>query len=119
VIGVLPRSPFDRGPAEFWIPLVFSPGMMNRENHWLTVAGRLRNGVTLAQAREDMDALNAALAETRAAHQRESKIEVQSLDSLTTGETQRRSLLVCLAAALIPARRAAATDAMVVLRDEG
>src|SRR2546430_143744 len=63
VIGVMPKG-FDfplrgerwnRGPAELWVPLAFTPAELQEwgveYNH--TVVGRLKRGVTPAQAQED------------------------------------------------------------------
>lgn len=54
VIGVLPEGSFDRWTAVLWKPLVFTPAQRTREGVWLLVTGRLRRGVSLEQAREDM-----------------------------------------------------------------
>jgi len=58
--------PFVRFPErdlDFWSPLVVDDrGRQNRGNFWLDVAGRLRDGVTLPQARAEMDTLSRALA---------------------------------------------------------
>ncbi|MGE5322968.1 MAG: ABC transporter permease [Actinomycetota bacterium] len=61
IIGVLPRG-FHLPPseAEVWTPLVFSQEDLapdNRGNHGLLVIGRIKDGMTLAQARSDMQAV--------------------------------------------------------------
>jgi hypothetical protein len=43
VIGVLPPGAFDRDPARYWVPLVFTPERMNG-SHWLEAVGRLAPG---------------------------------------------------------------------------
>ena len=40
--------------ASFWKPIVFAPDQLTRGYHWLGAVGRLRPGVTLDQAREEM-----------------------------------------------------------------
>jgi len=69
VIGIMPagfRSPFIERDQEIWIPLVddplFSGWMTRRAGHWMGVIGRLKPGVTLAQAQAEMDAINVSLA---------------------------------------------------------
>jgi putative ABC transport system permease protein len=63
VIGVMPAGfNFPRG-AELWTPMNFqiSPGMKQRKAHFLRPIGRLKPGLTLAQAQADMDAIAAGL----------------------------------------------------------
>jgi predicted permease len=59
VIGVLPPSP----PAEtMYVPLIFSPQeRLNRGGHFLRVFARLKSGITLQQARADMERVGAEL----------------------------------------------------------
>lgn len=65
VIGVMPADfnfPFNGG--EMWVPLVFEPkDLNNRESHFLQVMGLLKPGVTIGQAREDLNAIAARAAE--------------------------------------------------------
>src|SRR6185295_14620619 len=59
VIGVMPPG-FTVGSEriEAWIPLALDPAKPGfRGNHYLFLVGRLRNGVSLAQARSEMDGL--------------------------------------------------------------
>ncbi|HEY4299683.1 MAG TPA: ABC transporter permease [Candidatus Didemnitutus sp.] len=58
VIGVLPAgTPFDRDWAKMWRPLTFLPDNMTRNFHWFGAVARLRPGVTLEQAKAQMDAI--------------------------------------------------------------
>ena len=58
IVGVLPASSvFDRAPAQIWRPLAFRPSNMTRDFHWMISFARLKEGVTLAQARANMDAI--------------------------------------------------------------
>ena len=45
------------------VPLVFKPEQLNHDFHWLLVMGRLKPGVTIKQAQENMDAVTAHIAE--------------------------------------------------------
>lgn len=58
VIGVMPPG-FDVGSEhiEAWIPLALDPAQMRRGNHYLYLIGRLKDGVSLPQARSEMDNL--------------------------------------------------------------
>ena len=58
IVGVLPAtSAFDRAPVQIWRPLAFKPSNMTRDFHWMISFARLKDGVTLAQARANMDAI--------------------------------------------------------------
>jgi len=56
ILGVMPPTfAFGSNEMDFWIPVHFSPGdLVYRGNHNLTVVARLKPGVSLAQASEDM-----------------------------------------------------------------
>lgn len=65
VIGVMPatfRFPFDGAPlsemADVWVPIAFDPHLLRPENRTqefgVGLVGRLKPGVTLAQAQQDM-----------------------------------------------------------------
>jgi putative ABC transport system permease protein len=58
IIGVLPEGgAFDRAAIQVWRPLAFEPSNMTRNFHWLTSFARLKDGVTLEQARAAMDVI--------------------------------------------------------------
>jgi len=58
IVGVLPAaSAFDNGFQQIWRPLAFKPSNMTRDFHWMISFARLKDGVTLAQARANMDAI--------------------------------------------------------------
>ena len=64
IVGVMPEGfEFPRN-AELWIPMNFDhPGMQQRKAHFLRPIGRLKPGVTLAQAQADTDVVANRLAE--------------------------------------------------------
>ena len=56
VVGVLESSPaFDRTPGQIWKPLAFFPDNMTRDFHWFGALGKTKGGVTLEQARAEME----------------------------------------------------------------
>jgi putative ABC transport system permease protein len=58
IVGVLPAtSVFDRAPAQIWRPLAFKPSNMTRDFHWMISFARLKDGITLTEARANMDAI--------------------------------------------------------------
>ena len=66
VVGIMPeqfRFPLMRESRQLWIPLrqdpLFGAWTERRGGHWLQVTGRLRPGVTPAQAQADLDAIAA------------------------------------------------------------
>ena len=63
VVGVQRPGIFDRQEAQLTVPLVFKPEQVNHDFHWLLVMGRMKPGVTLKQAQENMDAVTAHIAE--------------------------------------------------------
>ena len=62
VVGVLAPGIGDRFDFELAAPLAFRPEQINHDYHWLLAMGRLKPGVTLQQARADMDAVTAHIA---------------------------------------------------------
>jgi len=63
VIGVQPPGQPDRLARQIVVPFVFSPEQINHDVRWLVVLGRLKSGVTIAQANADMDSVSRHLAE--------------------------------------------------------
>src|SRR6185369_2180940 len=63
VIGVMPAGLSLPQAAELWVPLNFDvePGMKQRKAHFLRPIGRLKPGVSLAQAQADTDVIAAHL----------------------------------------------------------
>jgi putative ABC transport system permease protein len=101
VAGVLPPGVFDRDQTEFWKPLVFTPAQLSSQTHWLTVYGRLRAGVTIAQARERMQAIYAATLDTAPLEERKGTIAIAPLAQLLLGSSLERSILVAFGAVLL------------------
>jgi putative ABC transport system permease protein len=63
VVGVLEPGSWDRAPANIWIPIAFTPAeIANRQVRPLIVDGRLKPGVTVEQAQQEMNAIAADLA---------------------------------------------------------
>ncbi|MGC2662192.1 MAG: ABC transporter permease [Bryobacteraceae bacterium] len=99
IIGVLPAGSFDRDEAVFWTPLIFAPDQMNRGQHWLTPIGRLRAGVTLAQARAKMNVLRATL--NAVIYQKDWGFTVDPFAQMLVGDTLRRSIYLAFGAVLM------------------
>ncbi len=56
IVGIMPKNFVPDPPADVWIPLQADPNSTN-QGHYLAVAGRLKPGVTLSQARAEMKLL--------------------------------------------------------------
>jgi len=112
IVGVMPASfrfPINQPKNSFWTTIAADndpsdprPVFTNRGTHFLTVIDRLKTGVTVAQADQDMKVLAARLAkqypETNTRH---SSAEVQSeLESLL-GDTSKLLMIVLGAVALV------------------
>ena len=52
----------DRWTEKLFLPLAFEPQQINHDFHWLLIMGRLKRGVTLAQANADMVAVTKQIA---------------------------------------------------------
>ena len=63
VVGVQRPGIYDRQEAMMTVPLVFKPEQLNHDFHWLLVMGRLKPGVTIAQAQQDMNGVTAHIAQ--------------------------------------------------------
>jgi predicted permease len=63
VVGVQSAGIYDRQRAQMTVPLVFKPEQLNHDFHWLLVMGRLKPGVTVKQAQQNMDAVTQHIAQ--------------------------------------------------------
>jgi putative ABC transport system permease protein len=61
VVGVLPPGFHDRFNSQLWVPLTFSPELINRDSSSLLVMARLKDGVSLDQAQSEMNGIAAQL----------------------------------------------------------
>ncbi len=74
IVGVMPPGyvfpPGSNEPTDVWLPFQFDPANPgNRLGHFLSLIGRLKPGVTIEQARAEMDVLEAGWkSENRAQH---------------------------------------------------
>ena len=65
IIGVLPPGPQDRRVAEIWRPLTRPPDWRTRLRPPVNMVGRLKPGVTLEQAQQEMDLIAGDIAKRR------------------------------------------------------
>jgi putative ABC transport system permease protein len=99
VIGVMPEaSAFDRGFNEMWRPLAFKPAERTRNFHWMQALGRLKPGVTVEQARAQMDAIGARIARDYPDSNKNWGVTIDRYADIIVGSQLRSSLYVLLAA---------------------
>jgi len=99
IIGVLPaNSEFDRSWAAMWLPLSFAPVNMTRNFHWLYAIARLKAGVTLKQARDQMETIGAGIAAQYPDSNKGIGVAVNPYIDQVVQPELRRSLWVLLAA---------------------
>ena len=102
VAGVMPADFTFPGPLvdetiDLWQPLAWSPDAVQRGMRRYGVTARLRDGVTLAQAQDEMDAIAARLATAYPNENGRSRIRLVPLhDELASGS--RRALLLLFGA---------------------
>src|SRR5262249_27260083 len=104
VIGVMPaafRYPQMTESDQIWIPLaqdpLFGPWMSRPGGHWLRVTARLKPGVTMAQARADLDAFGERFAKEYPDQQAGWVVGMAPLQQVMVGDV-RPALLVLLGA---------------------
>jgi putative ABC transport system permease protein len=96
VIGVMPPSfqfP-DRGVDLWFISPPNAPYAQDRRSTWYTAIGRLKPGVTLGQARADLDNIQAHLGRQYPATDKDMTVEIQPLKEVTVGGVRRSLWLV-------------------------
>jgi predicted permease len=99
IIGVLPANrTFDRTMAVMWLPLAFTPAIMTRNYHWLYAIARLEPGVSLKQARDQMDTIGARIAAQYPDSKKGWGVTVDPYIDEVVQPELRRSLWVLLAA---------------------
>jgi predicted permease len=106
VAGVMPpvahpgnyyHSVADGDTVDIWTPFPYDPHDRSRGSHYMEVFARLKDGVTLSQARSDMDAQFAQLSREHPGNMRGWQSLVVPLHQETVGSS-RRLLLVLLGA---------------------
>ncbi len=108
VIGVLPPGVFDRQrarpleePASFWRLNGFTEQELSMGAHWLNPVGRLKPGVTLAEADADVKAVRARIADLMPPWKQQWSIAVEPFDRLLIGDRLRQAIYVALGAVVL------------------
>jgi predicted permease len=97
VVGVMPDSFAFPNPAELWVPLVLDPAR-DRDEHDLTVIGRLGPGITLDQASADLRRVAADLGTEHPRTNAGWSIRLASFDDWIIGPRLERAVFVLFGA---------------------
>ena len=123
IVGVMPRTFREVGRAQaagaadtqIILPLIIDPAQENRGNHTLRVAARVRHGVTVEQARDELRAVAAALGQEFPETNANWGVRIETLSATTLEPQVRRALLLALGAVAMVFLIACANVANVLL----
>jgi putative ABC transport system permease protein len=103
VVGVMPADfQFEYTNVELWVPVAFTPEQLNnRGNHYLEVVARMKPGVTVAQAEEDVKAITRGISEAYPDDATNLSAAVVPLREHLAGDVRRPLLLLLAAVALV------------------
>jgi putative ABC transport system permease protein len=86
IIGVMPAGFSYPDRAELWRPLPIDPAKLDPGPHYLNVVGRLKPGVTLAQAQADMSTIAARLSEQYKEKNAGHGVKLERLSNVVVGD---------------------------------
>jgi putative ABC transport system permease protein len=86
IIGVMPEGFSFPDRAELWRPLPIDPNKLDWGPHYLRVVGRLKPGVTLAQAQAEMSPIAARLSEQHADKNAGHGVKLELLRNVVVGD---------------------------------
>jgi putative ABC transport system permease protein len=105
IIGVLPKDftfPLTTDEPELWIPLVLSPdAKSNRSTHYVRVLARLKPGVTINQANENLRSIALQLQRQYPEMNHERDIKAVPLQQQVVGDIKPMLLMLLGATALV------------------
>jgi predicted permease len=98
VIGVGPPGLGDRISPHVSVPLAFRPDQINHDAHWLMVMGRLKDGVSQAQAQAEMQEIARQLAQEHPKSNANLSVSVEPLHNNFLPKTTIKNLWMLLGA---------------------
>ncbi|HEU4797017.1 MAG TPA: ABC transporter permease, partial [Pyrinomonadaceae bacterium] len=98
VVGVLQPGTYDRFNSQLWVPLSFRPEQIAHDSNEGPVMGRLKDGVTMAQAQAEMDGIAAQLQAEQPRTNANRGVSVEALHLNFVTESTRRNLWLLLGA---------------------
>ena len=100
VVGVMPQGfHYPTEGVDFWVPLALQPA--GTTQRFFLVVGRLKDGVTQAQAAADLDRIAAQLATDRPDRHRGWRVHVTSIRDAMFGWSHQPLLTLAVAVALV------------------
>jgi putative ABC transport system permease protein len=121
VVGVMPRGFTFPGDIELWFPLVLDERDTNdsqRGAHYLDVVGRLKPGVTIEQAQDDLTAIEQRIA-VRFANVQGSGVWAQPLLEAMVGHVRRPLVLLLGAVGFVLLVACANVSSLLLARATG
>jgi putative ABC transport system permease protein len=101
IVGVMPAA-FTSAAIDLWLPAQTAPGLLRvREARFLSGVGRMKPGVTMAQATADLARVQQTLGDQYPASDRGWSVSVGDMKELRVGEYRRALWLVFAAVALL------------------
>jgi putative ABC transport system permease protein len=98
VIGVTPPGMYDRFSNQLWVPLAFKPDEINHDARWILAMGRLKDGVSQAQAHAEMQEVARQLAKERPDSNANVSVSVEPLHNNFLPDTTIKNLWMLLGA---------------------
>jgi len=86
IIGVMPAGFSYPDRAELWRPLAIDPAKLDPGPHFLNVVGRLKPGITLAQAQADMSTVAARLSQQYKEKNAGHGVKLEPLTNVVVGD---------------------------------
>ena len=115
IVGVLPPDvSFPDEHTDVWMPLQLAPTSAPRSRHWITMIGRLRDGVTLASAQREMTGIASQLEAEYTRDNVGRGVRLQALPDALLGSV-RQGLVLLLAAVTLVLLIACANAASLLL----
>ncbi|MGB8129135.1 MAG: ABC transporter permease [Candidatus Angelobacter sp.] len=96
IIGVMQPGWFLVSNSDIWVPLGWNNTTLKRDDHYLSVTGRLKPGVTFSQAKEDMDKVAHGLATVYPTENAGYGILVRPVDDVFPDQRDRRFYFVLM-----------------------
>jgi len=108
VVGILPgnlRPPITAADTQLWVPLLQDAVAMqlreHRSGHYLMSVGRLKPGVTPAQAQAEMDSIEKSLERQHPDDNKDWMVRLVSLQNFLVGDVQTALLVILGAVGLV------------------
>jgi putative ABC transport system permease protein len=121
VIGVMPADfRFRTGQTALWVPIAFGPeDIVQRDNQSLNVVGRLKAGVSVAQAQADIGAITDRIVRDHPDEVGGLRAEVVPLREELTGSSRQPLLMLLVAVVLVLLIACANTANLLLSRAAG